>query len=349
MALPHSPLVQSIPAGAPGEADPGGWPCWENPEAAGWSTASLQAALDLASGLDSAALLVVVKGRVLLSAGRVAARFNTHSIRKSLLSALIGIHVEAGRIDLDATLGELGIDDKQGLTEKEKLATIYDLLCARSGVYHPSGYESPWMLSIKPARHSAGPGTTWCYNNWDFNALGSIFRQLTGADIFSDFVARIGTPCGLQDFRPEQDGSYVELPESHHPAYPFRMTARDLARVGQLFLDGGRAGGKQVVPRNWVRSSVLPLSDAGPRGAYGYMWWVAREGAMFPGVVMPPRAYAAFGTRGHKLLVLPTLDAVVVHRVDTDQAGTAVSNLQFGRILSRLLDAAPRENGIPTA
>nr|WP_268894099.1 serine hydrolase [Pseudoroseomonas coralli] len=294
-----------------------------------------------AANTDTAALMVVVRGRVLLSAGRVAARFNAHSIRKSLLSALIGIHAEAGRIDLEASLEDLGIDDQLGLTPREKLATVLDLLCARSGIYHPSGYESPWMLSIKPARHSAGPGTAWCYNNWDFNALGTIFRQCTGADIFRDFAARIAAPCGMEDFRPEQDGAYVPLPESRHPAYPFRLTARDLARFGQLFLDGGRADGRQVVPENWMRMSVLPVSEAGHHGAYGYMWWVARQGVMFPNVVVPEGSYAALGTRGHVLLVLPALQAVVVHRVDTDQPGPSVSYARFGRLLRHLLAAAP--------
>jgi len=327
--------------GGAAEADAGSWPCWNSPEDAGWSTAGLRTALEDAASIDTAALMVVVRGRVLLSAGRVGTRFNIHSIRKSLLSALIGIHAEAGGIDLEARLESLGIDDQLGLTPREKLATVLDLLCARSGVYHPSGYESPWMLSIKPARHSAGPGTVWCYNNWDFNALGTIFRQCTGADIFQDFAARIAAPCGMEDFRPEQDGSYVPLPESRHPAYPFRMTARDLARFGQLFLDGGRANGRQVVPENWVRMSVLPVSEAGHHGAYGYMWWVGRQGVMFPNVVVPEGSYAGLGTRGHVLLVLPALQAVIVHRVDTDQPGPSVSYARFGRLLRHLLAAAP--------
>ena len=50
------------------------------------------------------------------------------------------------------------IDDKLGLTEREKLATVYDLLLARSGVYHPSGFESPNMIAAREARGSHGPG-----------------------------------------------------------------------------------------------------------------------------------------------------------------------------------------------
>jgi CubicO group peptidase (beta-lactamase class C family) len=286
--------------------------------------------------------MIIAGGRVVDAWGPVDQPLNVHSIRKSLLSALIGIHEVAGRIDLEATLEQLGIDDKQALTPRERLATLLDLLTARSGVYHPSGYETPGMLAAKPARGSAGPGTVWCYNNWDFNALGTIFRRLTDADIFVDFAERIAGPCGMEDFRPDRDGSYVALEHSDHPAYPFRMTARDLARFGQLFLERGRAGGRQVVPAGWVAASVLPYSDAGTSGAYGYMWWVSRDGILFPNVVSPPGTYSANGARGHRVVVLPALDAVVVHRVDTDQPGREVLSGRFGRLLALILAASVR-------
>jgi CubicO group peptidase (beta-lactamase class C family) len=323
-------------------ADCGDWPHWQGPADAGWCPTGLAALRREVAAGETAALMLVVDGLVLHAQGAVDRRFNVHSIRKSLLSALVGIHVAEGRIELEATLTQLGIDDALGLTARERLATVLDLLCARSGVYHPSGYESPWMLSIKPARHSAGPGTTWCYNNWDFNALGSVFRHCTGADIFQDFASRIGAPCGLTDFDPARDGTLVALPESRHPAYPFRMTARDLARVGQMMLDGGHAGGRQVVPAGWVAASVAPVSEAGYRGAYGYMWWVERAGLLFPGLLVPPGSFAAIGVRGHVLLVMPALRAVVVHRVDSDREGPSVSLGRFGRLLSLLLAAAPR-------
>ncbi|MCG7360067.1 beta-lactamase family protein [Roseomonas sp. ACRSG] len=328
----------SIAQSETADEDCGNWPRWEAAAEAGWSAPGLEALRQEALNGDTAALMVVTRGRVLHAQGRVATRYNVHSIRKSLLSALIGIHVAEGRIDLEATLDQLGIDDKLGLTAREKLATVLDLLCARSGIYHPSGYESPWMLSIKPARHSVGPGTTWCYNNWDFNALGSIFRQCTGVDIFTDFARRIATPCGMQDFEPARDGQIVELPDSQHPAYPFRMTARDLARFGQMFLEGGQG----IVPADWVQISTLPISEAGYRGAYGYMWWVSRAGILFPQVKVPEGSYSALGVGGHFVTVLPALETVVVHRVDTDQKGRAVSIARYGRLLSLLLAAAPR-------
>ena len=326
-------------------ADIGSWARWQAPEQIGWSAAKLAEAQAFA-GIpgptgNSAGTMVVAGGKVAEAWGEIDRHYNVHSIRKSFLSALYGIHDAEGRVDLEATLGSLGIDDKEGLSEREKLATVHQLLAARSGVYHPSGYESPNMLAIKPARHSHGPGVNWCYNNWDFNALGTIFRQMTGADIYADFKARIADPIGMQDYEPARDGGYHPLEASIHPAYPFRMTARDLARFGELFLRKGRWGGAQIVPEAWVEDSVAPISDAGLAGSYGYMWWVGRDGIHFPNARVPEGTYSARGAGGHYIVVLPKLDAVVVHRVDTDIPGNTVSSGRFGMLLRRILAAAP--------
>lgn len=322
-------------------ADIGGWAQWESPEQIGWRGAKLAEAREVSAAIPTAAVMVVAGGKVVDAWGEVARHYNVHSIRKSFLSALYGIHEAEGRVDLEATLASLGIDDKEGLSEREKLATVHQLLAARSGVYHPSGYESPNMIAIKPARHSSGPGVTWCYNNWDFNALGTIFRKLTGTDIHAEFKARIADAIGMEDYVPARDGSYVALEKSDHPAYPFRMTARDLARFGELFLRQGRWGGRQVVPADWVADSVAPISDAGLVGSYGYMWWVSREGIHWPHVRVPEGTYSARGAGGHEIVVIPKLDAVVVHRVDTDIPGRAVTGAQFGRVLKGILEAAP--------
>ncbi len=324
------------------DVDIGTWACWESPEQIGWSQATLTGAREFSAGLNTAAVMVVAGGKVVDAWGEVARHYNVHSIRKSFLSALYGIHDAEGRVDLEATLASLGIDDKEGLSEREKLATIHQLLAARSGVYHPSGYESPNMLAIKPARHSNGPGVAWCYNNWDFNTLGTIYRQVTGADIYADFKARIADPIGMQDYIPERDGKYVPLEASNHPAYPFRMTARDLAKFGELFLRQGHWHGQQVVPQGWAADSVAPISDAGLAGSYGYMWWVARDGIHFPNVRLPEGSYSARGAGGHYIVVIPKLDAVVVHRVDTDIPGRAETSGRFGKLLKHILDAAPR-------
>lgn len=183
-------------------------------------------------------------------------------------------------------------------------------------------------------------GVCWCCSNWDFNAFGTAFRQITDRDIFEAFAESIAGPLAMQDFR-ATDGTYIEATESEHPAYPFRMTARDLARFGLLYLREGRWGDRQVVPRDWARQGVRPYSDAGPRGAYGYMWWVTRDEIPLPGMLMPNGSYSAQGVGGHYLVIVPSHDMVVVHRVNTDVEGKAVTRLDFGRLMRLILEAHP--------
>ena len=78
----------------------------------------------------------------------------------------------------------------------------------------------------------------------------------------------------MEDFRPT-DGHYHHGPESRHPVYKLRMSARDLARVGLLYLRGGRWGAKQIVPEDWVHESTRVHSDLGGGQGYGYLWWSA--------------------------------------------------------------------------
>ena len=319
------------------------WVILDRPEEAGWdgvATAHLRAVL---AGQNSDCMLVVQAGRVVFTHGDITHKYLCHSMRKSFLAALIGQEVAEGRIRLEVTLAELGIDDHDRLSETERQATVHDLLMARSGVYHPAGYETDFMRLIKERRHSHAPGTFWCYNNWDFNALGTIFVQATGQGVAGAFAQRIAGPLGMQDFLldgPAPDAWVEPFEISRHPAYPFRLSSRDLARFGQLFLQGGRWSGGMVLPEGWAAECVMPYSHAGPRGAYGYCWWLERDGVFAPGVRTPPGAYAAVGAGGHYCMVIPTLDMVVVHRVNTDIQGRAITKPEFGRVLKALLAAA---------
>jgi CubicO group peptidase (beta-lactamase class C family) len=325
------------------------WAVHDAPEAVGWSSRGLEAVRDYTGSLDTAAVVIVRGGRILDQWGSVEARYGVHSIRKSLLGALYGIAIEEGAILLGSTLESLGIDDKEGLTSLEKKATVMHLLAARSGVYHPAGGASAWMKTLREPRGSHGPGTWWVYNNWDFNALGTIYEQETGLDLFEAFRDRIAVPIGMEHWRYDaaeedpqrRDGERWTPRSSVHDMFAFRMSALDLARFGLLYLREGRWGEEQVVPRSWVRQSVLPYSHAGIHGAYGYLWWVARQGIHWPGVIVPEGTYSARGIGGHRLVVMPALDLVLVHRVDTGVEGREVTSTQFGRLLALLLEAAP--------
>lgn len=310
-------------------------------EAAGWSKEKLDQAEAYTDTLHTAAVVIVHKGRIVRKWGEVEQKFKCHSIRKSFLSALYGIHVANENIDLSATLEELGIDDNEPpLTYTEKQATVRMLLQARSGVYHPALYETAAMAERRPERGSHSPGTYWYYNNWDFNALGTIFEQETGTNIFEEFGRAIAQPIGMQSFNPETDGQYFEGEDSIHPAYPFEMTAMDMARFGLLYARNGQWDGEQVIPESWIEESTTSYSDAGSSGGYGYLWWVEVDGKHFSGIENASSGmFSARGYRGHMIVVVPEIDLVLVHRVDTFTGHHRVSYSDIGSLLMRILYA----------
>jgi CubicO group peptidase (beta-lactamase class C family) len=315
------------------------WERVRSPEKLGWSLARLKEARDYSATIQTAAVMIVVDGKVLDEWGETARKFNVHSIRKSVLSALYGIHVKEGHVNLSSTMQALGIDDNEpSLTPIEKQATVVDLLKARSGIYHPALYETAAMKAARPPRGSHALGTFWYYNNWDFNVLGTIFERRVKNSLFREFLSRIAEPTGMQDFRLE-DGEYFAGPDSVYPAYPFRLTARDMARFGLLFLRKGVWRGKQIVPREWVEESTRSYSDAGLAGGYGYLWWVAVNGRHLPNVALKDGTFSARGAGGHYILVIPDEQMVIVHRVNTDIPDRRVTDVQFGQLVRLILEA----------
>lgn len=241
----------------PGEV----WAKVSSPEDAGYSSERLGEAEEYSKSITTAAVMVIVDGLVLCEWGETNRDYNIHSIRKSFLSALYGIHEEEGNIDISRTMRQLGIDDNEpSLTDTEM--EDYDIdLC-----------------------------------------------------------------------------NYVSGSNSVHPAYPFRMTARDMARFGLLFLRNGVWEDKQIVPRQWVADTIEPYSDAGNSGGYGYLWWIAANGKHLPNVTLEDGSYSARGAGGHYILVIPSHEMVIVHRVNTDRRNR-VSSGEFGTLVNMILNA----------
>ena len=317
-----------------------------DPVKMGWSTDRLADVKAYADRVGSTSLMIVQHGVVVAQWGDTQARTPLYSVRKSLLSALIGIAVARHQIDLNETLAQLGIDDNApSLSPLEQQATVRELMEARSGVYHPTVYETPWMQEIKPERFSHAPGEFWCYNNWDFNTLGAIYEKAAGARIFDALEDEIARPIGMQDFRPS-DGHYVSgEPASRYPAYPIRMSARDLARFALLFLHDGRWRDRQIVPADWVRESTHPYSDT-PWGGYGYMWWTSTpaSAASETATTRPIESYWADGHLGQYAIVVPSLDLVIVNRVDPKMTSRRVDERKREQLVS-LIEAAAGASG----
>jgi len=307
------------------------WRMYAAPEEAGWSSDGIATAKAIYDTSGSDAFLAVFDGAVLVSWGDVSRRYMCHSVRKSYLSALYGAYKAEGKIDLDKTLADLGIDDEPPLTEREKRARVGHLLRSRSGVYHAAAYETPKMKERRPERGSKEPGEFWYYNNWDFNALCTIFEKETGIGVFEAFKSRIADPVGMEDFRLMDAYHHLESQHSIHPAYPFRMSARDMARFGLLFLRGGKWRNREIIPEDWVKASrhAYTVETTWDGFGYGYMWWVNVDES-------DPKfgMYAASGYGGHMIAVLPGEDLVFVNR-----ANTYLGEMTEKAVLLRLIDA----------
>lgn len=308
---------------------------WEFHSRFGWSDAKLNDVRDYTKGLKTAAVMIVQNGKIVDQWGETEKKFLVHSIRKSFMNALYGIHVDKGIINLGKTMDQCGIDDKQpSLTSIEKQAAILDLLRARSGIYHAAAYETEAMKAAKPARGSHQPSEFWYYNNWDFNALGGIFEQQTHSKIFEALETEIARPLKMQDFK-ASDGTYSLEPESTYPAYDFAMSARDMARFGLLYLRNGRWNDQQIIPAEWVIKSSTAytsnISESMPYNGYGLLWWISDFG------------YLALGHGGHVIAVIPSKDLVIIHRVDNDndEPENAVSAKDFDKMIRMIIDAAP--------
>jgi CubicO group peptidase (beta-lactamase class C family) len=282
--------------------------------------------------------MIVHHGRVVADWGDTAFKTNLHSVRKSLLSALIGIAVAENKIDLNATMAALGIDDNEpSLSDEERKATVLDLLKSRSGVYHPALYETAEAAAARPARGSHAPGTFWYYNNWDFNTLGTIYERAIGGSIFDSFERLIARPIGMQEYRPS-DGGYVRGKDSIHPGYPIYMSARDLARFALLYLREGRWKGQQIVPADWVRASIRAYSERGDGFGYGYLWWTGfLDLGATPTVKIPNGTFSALGYAGQYALVIPVHDLVIVHRLNWDRRDQWTRGAPGSREIARLL------------
>lgn len=323
----------------------------------GWSAQKLAGARQYADSLHDSSVMVVQCGQVVDEWGETTKKITTFSVRKSLISALYGIYAAEGKIDINQTLEQAGIDDTPSpLTKEERQARIVDLLRARSGVYHAAAMETNFQRRSRPERGSHAPGSFWFYNNWDFNVLGTIFEKKTGLKIGDAFYQRIAKPTGMQDFRPS-DVYYVgDSSVSTHPAYMFEMTARDMARFGLLYLNHGRWKKRQVIPEAWIEKSThaTEMVHVGQMqaGGYEYLWWVEYGGVHLAEGTLPGM-YSAQGAGGHFILVIPGLNVVIVNQFDNEptkrdansvllaaQDRHAMFDEQWGHLVKLILDSA---------
>ena len=291
------------------------------PETVGYSSLKLDTVKQFTETSGYDAVMALYDGKVFFSWGQIDKNYWCHSIRKPFLSALYGIYTANGNINLDKTIEELGIDDIPSLTQNEKQARVRDLIKSRSGIYHEAAAEDSTMIATRPPRGSHPPNTFFYYNNWDFNVAGVIFRQETGLDIFEEFKRKIADPIGMQDFNVDECFYQYELNKSVHPAYPFRMSTRDMARFAVLYQKNGNWNGNQIIPVDWITDSLIPYSieDSTSGAGYGYMWKLIPAESPAAQLIGGHSVFYHTGLGGvQAMIIIPDLKLVIIERTNTD-------------------------------
>lgn len=301
-------------------------PCQSTPAETtiGWDLRKLDEAFRFACELGTTTLIISANGEVVRSMGDVAAPHRLHSVRKALLSALVGQHIgtRPNQINLESTLAELGIDDEpHTLNELQKETKVLHLIKSVSGINHTAAAEGGLMQKDKDRRLGRVPnipGTKWAYNNWDYNALTTIFIKKTGLNVFEAFKKGIADPLDMQDFDKDAVSLEYERELSMHPKAGFKMSARDLAKFGQLYLNKGKWNGKQIIPEEWIGRISDDYTVTGKkllRSGHGYLWWVPMDNKSRE-MGIPKGTYVATGFGSQRIVVIPRWDTVIIHQVN---------------------------------
>lgn len=277
----------------------------------------------LENELETTGMLILKDGKVVYEYGDTKEVGYIASCRKSILSILYGKYVEAGTIDLNQTIGAIGIDEDKGLLAIEKTATVDHIINSRSGVFYEpvnGGYDKKNILE----RGSVKPGAYFVYNNWDYNVAGYILEKKSGKSVYQEVEEQLAIPLGFQDWTIKNQKKKGDKKKSRYPAYHMYISARDLAKIGQLMLNKGKWNGQQIISEKWIKkitTTVTPvqtvnerygLNESSPfQFSYGYMWWIVDNFKKHPDF---EGAYSATGWGGQFITVIPKLNIVVAHK-----------------------------------
>jgi CubicO group peptidase (beta-lactamase class C family) len=284
-----------------------------------WKTASLESqgiSSNLPSGLETRVkqeyasircLLIVRHGKLVYERYFQDCDQNSlqevHSVTKSFTSALIGIALQEGYLKgVDRKITEFYPEYMQlKVDRKIKEVTIRHLLTMTSGRYggwSQSGDMIGYSLGLT---FIASPGQSFNYCNPDTHLLSGIISRTTHQSALEYARKNLFGPLGFTAVEwPADSNGYNFGPAS------LRLTARDMAKFGFLYLNLGKWNGKQVISADWVRESTVKHVKGGAleNEDYGYLWWVT--------TVKGHTAYFAAGYGGQFIFVIPGLDLVVV-------------------------------------
>lgn len=299
------------------------------------------------------AVLVLQAGRLLGEAYAPGIGVDTpllgFSATKSVTHALIGVLQHQGRLDLQAPLAVPAwrnpADPRHAITAEHLLRHTagLDLLQDNSGF--DANARIMYTVRDKAAAVQAAPaarppGTAWAYTDGHYLLLGRLMRDAlggSGADVPGFAQAALFGPLGMRHAALDVDATGTPMGASHMLA-----SARDWARLGQLYLDDGRIGARRILPEGWVAMAATPTLDTG----YGAGWWTNRRPGLVPGwgapwglPSAPADAFFARGFMGNFVVVVPSRRLVLVRLSVSTQRGDDIG--ETDRLLGAVLAALP--------
>lgn len=253
------------------------------------------------------------RGRVAFDADAV---HDLRSVTKSLVGLLYGIALEEGIVPpLDAPLLEqfpeypdLAADpQRRRMTVAHALTMMLGTEWDEDLPYtDPRNSEHAMELAEDRYRFAldrpmvAEPGRRWTYNGGATAVVARLIVKGSGRSLRDYAAEKLFAPLGIAAFEWVRgaDGAYAA-------ASGLRLRPADLAKIGQLALDGGRWNGQQVVPADWLKQSFRSRASL-DEADYGYQWWLSPQNGG------GPRWIAGFGNGGQRLFLLPELDMLIV-------------------------------------
>jgi CubicO group peptidase (beta-lactamase class C family) len=241
------------------------------------------------------------------------------SVTKSVLSILIGIAIDEGYLRLDTKLSEIFPDAFDENTDPLAAdITVADVLTktegfadANPGDFNLSGAlprkERIWRSMLN--RRVAYPrGTHFRYDGIGSDLLAVVLSKAIKQDAGDFAKRRLFDPLQITDYT-----WYADSEGYLHGESGLRLTARDMAKIGILYLQHGRWGDAQIVSDGYVRDSTTRHNDGGPpvNAGYGYQWWISKNGNVF----------FASGLHGQLISVTPNRNLVLAFAADSIPGG----------------------------
>jgi len=254
-----------------------------------------------------------------------------YSLSKSFTSTAVGFAVDGKRLSLDDKVVSF-FPDKVPAQANENLSRmrVRDLLCMGSGNHDDTlpamraAPEGDWvgLFLAQPVQHE--PGTYFRYNTGATYMLSAIVQQATGQNLLDFLTPRLFAPLGIRDATWETSPQGIKT-----GGYGLKVKTRDIAALGQLYLQNGVWNGKRLLSENWVRQASSKQISNGEKPdsdwsqGYGFQFWRCRH-----------NAYRGDGAFGQYCLVMPEQDAVLAIT-----AGVGDMQKELNTVWDRLLPA----------